>query len=260
MLKTNEITWTTPLVHFIEYHFSGQPNNFKTPLKPLQSYVLPKALNTDSLLHVESLFLKPESPRPNWLGYMQSILHEEHLPNAAITLLPVIEWRPSCCTCIYKTLLIVTNQCKNCNINTPWIIFDQLLWLKTTDIAIKTLLDISVHLWVFLTPRSFAGSMGSLMDGSGIARVCETVSGEDTVKHKIVERQLERHYIHIFFLKVCFNPKATTNTFLLMAKTRNNLMQYQRQEKEEIEMGLSYHQDLLEMANVEVTKKLHFRM
>ena len=120
---------------------SGQPKfesvHFNTSNELLQSYVLPKALNTDLIWHAPSLFFKPESPRPNWSGYMQRISHGDHLPSGAITLLPITDLKPTDYTCIYSTLLLVINQCKKVNTTTPSITFDQPLWLKATKITIE---------------------------------------------------------------------------------------------------------------------------
>ena len=114
---------------------------------------------------------------------MQRMSHGNHLPSAAITLLPIIDLNPTDYTCIYSTLLFVINQCKKLNITTPSITFDQPLWLKATEIAIEKSLDIVIHLGGFHTLMSFAGSLGFVMDGSGIESVFKTVYGEDTVKY-----------------------------------------------------------------------------
>ena len=91
-------------------------------------------------------FSKPEIPRPNWSGYRQRISHGDHLPSAAITLLPIIDLKPIDYPCIYSTLLFVINQRKKPYITTTWITFNQPLWLKATEIAIKKSLDIVIHL------------------------------------------------------------------------------------------------------------------
>ena len=80
-------------------------------------------------------------------------------------------------TCIYSTLLFVINQCKKLNIITPSITFDQPLWLKATEISIEKSLDVVIHLGGFHTLMSFAGSLGFVMDGSGIESVFQTVYG-----------------------------------------------------------------------------------
>ena len=68
---------------------------------------------------------------------MLQISHGDHLTSAAITLLPIIDLKPTDYTCIYSTLLFVINQCKKLNITTPSTTFDQPLWLKATEIAIE---------------------------------------------------------------------------------------------------------------------------
>ena len=90
--------------------------------------------------------------------------------------------KPTDYTCIYSTLLFVINQCKKLNITTPSITFDQPLWLKAAEIAIEKSLDIVINLGGFHTLMSFAGSLGFVMDGSGIESVFKTVYGEDTAK------------------------------------------------------------------------------
>ena len=109
-------------VPITEYNFSGQrifeSIHLKTSNELLQLYVLPKALNTDLIWHAASLFSKPEIPRPNWSGYRQRISHGDHLPSAAITLLPIIDLKPIDYPCIYSTLLFVINQRKKPYITT----------------------------------------------------------------------------------------------------------------------------------------------
>ena len=47
-------------------------------------------MKTDPIWYAASLFSTPESPQPSWSGYMHRISHGDHLPSAAITLLPII--------------------------------------------------------------------------------------------------------------------------------------------------------------------------
>ena len=127
-LKADEIISKASSVPITEYNFSGQRKfesvYFNTSNELLQPYVLPTELNTDLIWHSASFFFKPESPRPNWSGYMQRISHGDQLPSAAITLLPIIDLKPTDYTCIYSSLLFVINQCKKLNITTPSITFD----------------------------------------------------------------------------------------------------------------------------------------
>ena len=111
---------------------------------------------------------------------MQLMTSGNHLPKA---FLPIIDLNPSSYTCVYSTLLFVIDQCKKSNINTPSITFDQPLWLKATEVATEKSLDVVVHLGGFHTLMSFMGSIGTLMDGSGIASALQTIYGENSVKH-----------------------------------------------------------------------------
>ena len=65
------------------------------------------------------------------------------------------------------------------------------LWLKATEIAIEKSLNI-VDLGGLHTLMSFAGSIGSLMDGSGIEIALQTIYGESTVKHMLHEKAIAR--------------------------------------------------------------------
>ena len=196
--------------------------------------MLPESLNTDLLWHAAGLFSKPESPRPNWSGYMQRISHADHLPNATITLLPIIDLHPSNYTCIYSTLLFVIDQFKKLNIVTPSITFHQPLWLKPTKIVFEKSLNIVVQLGGFHT-----GSIGSLMDGSGIESVLQRVYGENSVC--FVGKQSQEHYVDTFCLQVLsiklqqmlFNEGEEEKEYDTMTN----------KEMEEIEVALSPWQD-----------------
>ena len=72
------------------------------------------------------------------------------------------------------------------------ITFDQPLWLKATEIAIDKSLNVVVHLGGFHTLMSFLGSVGTMMDGSGLASAPETVYGENTVKHMMTDKAISR--------------------------------------------------------------------
>ena len=263
LLKVDQLTSKSSAVPIVEYNCPEQRKFntilFKPTLELLYPYVLPESLNTDLLWHAAGLFSKPESPRPNWSGYMQRISHGDHLPNATITLLPIIDLNPSSYTCIYSTLLFVIDQCKKLNIVTPSITFDQPLWLKATEIVFEKSLNIVVHLGGFHTLMSFAGSIGSLMDGSGIESVLQTVYGENSVKHmlggKAIARALRGHILlesalTIKLQQMLFNEGEEEKEYDTMTKV----------EIEEIEVALSSGQDPSEVVNMEVMKKLYICM
>ena len=121
---------------------------------------------------------------------MQQISHGHHLPSAAITLLPIIDLKPTDYTCMYSTLLFVINHCKKRNITVPSVTFDKPLWLKATEIAIEKSLDIVIHFVGFHTLMPFAGSLGFVMEVLG--SMFKTVYVEDTVKHMLGRKAIAR--------------------------------------------------------------------
>ena len=116
-----------------------------------------------------------------------------------MTFLPIIDMSSSNYTCIHSTLLYIKEQCQKFNIQTASVTFDQPLWLKATEIVTEKSLDIVVHLGGFHTLMSFVGSIGSLMDGSGLREILHSVYGENTVKHilsgKAIARAIRGHIL-----------------------------------------------------------------
>ena len=54
------------------------------------------------------------------------------------------------------------------NVAAPSVTFDQLLWLKPCEIAKSKQLDLVIQLGDFHTLMSFLGSIGAVMEGSGL--------------------------------------------------------------------------------------------
>ena len=111
---------------------------------------------------------------------------------ASFTFLPIINLNPSNYTCINSTLLFIIDQCKKNGIKTPSVTFDQPFWLKATEIIVDSSLNIVSHLGGFHTLMSFLGSIGNIMDGSGISELLHVVYGENTVKHMMSGKAIAR--------------------------------------------------------------------
>ena len=165
---------------------------FEPVVRLMVPRTLPKTLNVDLRWHIEGLFSNDDSPRPNWSGYMDLMASGDHLSNSDITFVPIIDLNPSSYTCIYSTLTYVTEQCQKLNIKTPSITFDQPLWLKATEIVIDKSFNVVVHLGGFHTLMSFMGSIGTMMDSSGLYSPMETIYGENTVKHILTGKAISR--------------------------------------------------------------------
>ena len=69
------------------------------------------------------------------------------------------------------------------NVATPSVTFDQRLWLKPYEIAKSKLLDLVIQLGDFHTLMSFLGSIGAVMEGSGLDKLLEPIYGSCSVTH-----------------------------------------------------------------------------
>ena len=196
LLLADEVTRKGSKVLIVNYYHpkvrAFEKILFKPRVELLFPYVLPLNLSADSIWKAAGLFSTNEKPRPSWSGYMQDISKGHHPPKSTITMLPIIDLHPSDLTCIYSTLLFVINQSRRLNVVTPSITFDQPLWEKATEIVVEKSLNIVVHLGGFHTLMSFAGSIGSFMDGSGLECALQTVYGENSVKHMLYGKAIAR--------------------------------------------------------------------
>ena len=141
--------------------------------------------NPDDVWTAAGMFSKKENPRPNWSGFMLTFSKGSHPPNSVISMLPIIDLSPSDPTCIYSTLLFVIEQSRKLNVSTPCLTFDEPLWRKAFEIVIEKSLNVVVNLGGFHTLMSYAGSIGSMMDGSGLEDALQTVYGENAVQHML---------------------------------------------------------------------------
>ena len=119
------------------------------------------------------------SPRPVWSGTMQKICEGDYPGQSSIMFLPMIDLDPSDKTCIYSTLLFVSEQAKRYHV-TPVITFDQPLWLKALMIVRgepqdSELKSIVLRLGRLHTEMSFLACIGHIMAGSSIQEVLELV-------------------------------------------------------------------------------------
>ena len=86
-------------------------------------------------------------------------------------------------TALHSLLCFAVEQSKNNKLPTPSITFDQPLYVKSYKISMTNKKDIFVRLCGFHQLMSFLGSIGSLMEGSGLRRAIETVYVPLTVGH-----------------------------------------------------------------------------
>ena len=155
----------------------------------------------------------------------------DHVTKSVFTFLPIIPMNPSSYTCLYSTLTFIKEQYRKIDIITLSVTFDQPLWLKATEIVLDKSMDIVVHLGGFHTLMSYLGSVGSVMDGSGLKEVLQTVYGENAVKHmlggKAIARAVRGHILvesalNQKLLKMIFD-NSSVNNYSTMTKLAQGL-------------------------------------
>jgi hypothetical protein len=168
----------------------------RTLRRPLQ---LPAILNLTTVWHASGKISPGCHPRPNWAGYMQTVCDGEHSPVGTVEMLSIVDLNPSDNDCIYSTLQYVIDQAKLIGLQVPNITFDQPLYIKALDIAIKCNMQIVLRLGGFHMLMSFLGSIGHMMNGSGLEEVLALVFGPNTVNHilngKAYARAVQGHFL-----------------------------------------------------------------
>ena len=90
-------------------------------------------------------------------------------------------------------------QAERLKIPTPCITFDLPLWLKAVGIVKTKGMGIVCRLGGFHTLMSFLGSIGGLMEGSGIEDALGQVYGDNVIPHlmsgKAYSRSLRGHFL-----------------------------------------------------------------
>jgi len=141
------------------------------------------------------------SPQPAWSGTMQAICCGQYPGKSSVMFLPMIDLDPTDMTCIYSTLIFVSEQAKRYHI-TPILTFDQPLWWKALTIVLNEpqgseLKSIVLRLGGFHIQMSFLGCIGHLMAGSGLQELLELVYTKNAVLHmlsgKAVSRAIRGH-------------------------------------------------------------------
>ena len=116
---------------------------------------------------------------------MQMISAGQYPGQSAVNILPIIDLDPTNMSCIYSTLIFVSEQAKTLNVINPVVTLDQPLWIKTSEIVNVKKLPIVFFLGNFHMLMGFAGSIGTLMGSSGLSSALETIYGPVSVTHML---------------------------------------------------------------------------
>lgn len=106
-------------------------------------------------------------------------------------MLPIIDLHATDMTALYSLLSFVEKQCSELH-ELPCVTFDQQLYVKAYEIVCAKEMDIFVRLGGFHQLMSFLGSIGSLMEGSGLRVALETVYAPVTVGHMFTGKAYAR--------------------------------------------------------------------
>jgi len=222
--KTCEATRNTrvPILSFETYEKQGVSTIKLCKIRSLQRpLTMPMIANLNTVWHAAGMVGPGGQPRSNWSGFMQSVCKGEHTGVSAVEMLCILDLNPSDDDCIYSTLVFVASQAKARNIPTPNITFDQPLYIKAVDIALKSDLNIVVRLGGFHTLMSFLGSIGHLMKASGLEEVLGLFFGPNTVEQVLsgtaYARAVRGHFlIHAaltdLLLDYLRNPASTSES------------------------------------------------
>lgn len=126
---------------------------------------------------------------PSWFGYNEYITSElSGFAQTKTTPLPFINLDPGNDSTIYTALSFTASQCKELDQEIGFVTFDQPLYIKAVKIvkSADSSSDISklvVRLGGFHLLMSFLGTIGHIMNGSGIEELYNTVYAKNTVVH-----------------------------------------------------------------------------
>jgi len=136
---------------------------------------------------------------------MMHLLHKEceHPGKSSVLFLSMIDMYPGDKTCIFSTLNYLCKLASKHNI-LAIITFDQPLFWKASEIANAVpddslIRNVVLLLGSFHTFMNLLGAIATLMDGSGLKKILETVYGENAVVHimsgKAVQRAFRGHLL-----------------------------------------------------------------
>ncbi|KAK6186089.1 hypothetical protein SNE40_008194 [Patella caerulea] len=158
---------------------------------------------TDNLELMLKVIRPIKSTCPVWSGFMQTVQSGSFPGQSSINFLPMIDLNPGDLSCIYSTLHYVCEQAERHQI-TPIVTFDQPLYWKASIIIEREkedspLKNIVLRLGGFHLQMSFLGSVGHLMQSSGLQDAMETVYATNAVQHmfsgKAISRAVRGHLL-----------------------------------------------------------------
>ncbi|KAK3932952.1 Elongation factor 4, partial [Frankliniella fusca] len=128
---------------------------------------------------------------PGWNGFMSRAFQaEENYAVSKVLPLPFVHLQPSNPSAIYSSLLYASQESSKLGQDHCLVTFDFPLYIKAVDIVYASPSDSNLRATVlrlggFHLLMSFLGAIGSLMAGSGIEEMWQTVYAKNSVKHLV---------------------------------------------------------------------------
>lgn len=126
---------------------------------------------------------------PSWQGFMEGITYAHSYEQSKILALPFISLPPTEYNTVLSALNYAAEETKKSKQVICFVTFDQPLYIKAKDIVSSNpngeLSNIIVRLGGFHLLMSYLGSIGYIMDGSGISELWSTVYGSSSVPHML---------------------------------------------------------------------------
>lgn len=181
--------------------YSDRLDNNKTGLKSITFVDVSQLLlgDRDKLpaaynLHLWAKCLKIPNV-PSWRGYMEALSQNEEYDVAQVHCLPFVNLPPSNSNTINTVLNHAHVECLKLDQKTSFVTFDQPLYIKARELLANNqvyMKGVVVRLGGFHMLMSFLGSIGTIMDGSGLAELLATVYASNTVDHMLTGHAFSR--------------------------------------------------------------------
>ena len=140
---------------------------------------------------------------PSWSGQMQLLHSDQHYPGRSSEhFLPMLDLQPSDPTCVRSTLEYISTLARCYNVS-PIVTFDQQLWWIAYFIiegvpSTHELRKIVLILGGFHAQASFCGTIGSIMNGSGLREAIANVYAEGSIDKMLNGKSIAREPGRIF--------------------------------------------------------------
>ena len=144
---------------------------------------------------------------------MMHVLHTdcEYPSQSTIAFLPMVDMYPGDKTCILSTLQYICNLASKHNAP-PVFTFDQLLFWKASQIKDEVpdtspVRDVVLLLGSFHTFMNLLGAIGTLMNGSGLKYIFETIYGDNAVVHMMSGKAVQRTFRGHLLVSQCLTKQ-----------------------------------------------------